>query len=97
MRAFIFWIGAVAIFCVINGMIAHKEATVRNGTRMDVELAPRDPRSLMQGDYMALRYRMDDAPGVLGRRGKFVVRLNDEMVAKIIVSSPQNRRTIFSR
>lgn len=84
MRAFIFWIGVVAVFSVINGMITHKEVTVRNGTRMYVELAPRDPRSLMQGDYMALRYRMDGAPRGLGRRGKFVVRLNDDMVAKII-------------
>ena len=61
MKAAIFWIGTVVAFGATNGMIAHKESTIRNGTTMYLELGPRDPRSLMQGDYMALRYTMAGA------------------------------------
>jgi uncharacterized membrane-anchored protein len=72
------------VFGVTNGMIAYKEATIRNGTTMYLELAPRDPRSLMQGDYMALRYNLNNARTDRGWRGKFVVRLHDNKVAEII-------------
>ena len=46
------------ILVVINIEIAGKERIVRNGTTVLLRIAPRDPRSLMQGDYMALRYTM---------------------------------------
>jgi uncharacterized membrane-anchored protein len=35
------------------------ERTLRSGRIVLVELAPVDPRSLMQGDYMALRFQAD--------------------------------------
>jgi uncharacterized membrane-anchored protein len=37
-------------------LVAHKESVVRSGRRVYLRLAPVDPRSLMQGDYMDLRY-----------------------------------------
>ena len=77
-------IPTLMVFGVTNGMIAHKEATIRNGTTMHVELAPRDPRSLMQGDYMALRYQLNAVERPVDRRGKFVVRLNENKVAQFI-------------
>ncbi len=40
--------------------IYSKEALIRDGRSVFVELAPVDPRSLMQGDYMALRFRIPD-------------------------------------
>lgn len=49
------------ILTVINIEIAGKERIVRNGTTMLLRLAPLDPRSLMQGDYMALRYALANA------------------------------------
>lgn len=46
------------VLALINIEIAGKERIVRNGTTVLLRIAPRDPRSLMQGDYMALRYTM---------------------------------------
>lgn len=40
--------------------IAEKEALITSGKRVFVALAPVDPRSLMQGDYMALRFALPD-------------------------------------
>lgn len=42
----------------INFEITSKERIVREGTTILLRIAPRDPRSLLQGDYMALRYSM---------------------------------------
>ena len=77
MRTAIFWIATFAIFGTVNAMIARKEITIRNGTTMLVDLAPRDPRSLMQGDYMTLRYRLQGAPSGFSwdPHGRFVVRV----------------------
>ncbi len=42
---------------IVNGMVWHKEQLIKNGTRIILALAPVDPHSIMQGDYMALRYK----------------------------------------
>jgi len=39
--------------------VSSLERTLRDGRPVLVELAPVDPRSLMQGDYMALRFAID--------------------------------------
>lgn len=52
--------GLLAVLIVVNLQIADKQRVVENGATVLLELAPRDPRSLLQGDYMALRYRMTD-------------------------------------
>lgn len=49
--------GAV-VLVVANAAIWEKEALIRHGAPVFVELAPVDPRSLMQGDYMALNYAL---------------------------------------
>lgn len=41
---------------IVNAAIWQKEALIRTGQPVFVELAPVDPRSLMQGDYMVLNY-----------------------------------------
>lgn len=86
MKAIVFWVATIGIFGVTNGMIARKEAAIRQGITMIVPLAPRDPRSLMQGDYMALRY---DVPfNVSGysaqKRGQMVVKLNAQGVVQFL-------------
>lgn len=48
----------VVILGLANLQIAGKEQIIREGTTMLLRLAPVDPRSLLQGDYMALRYAM---------------------------------------
>lgn len=88
MKTATFWIATLAIFGIVNAMIASKERAIRTGTTMYLELAPVDPRSLMQGDYMALRYAMGRAaaqanPGA-PHHGQLVVRLNQDQVAEFV-------------
>jgi uncharacterized membrane-anchored protein len=58
MRSAIALISCVAVLALVNFSIAGKERQLESGTVAYLELAPVDPRSLMQGDYMALRFKM---------------------------------------
>lgn len=49
---------ALATLAVVNTGIWQKEKLIAEGRPVYVELAPIDPRSLMQGDYMALRFSL---------------------------------------
>lgn len=75
---------------LVNSGILRTENNIANGTLSYFDLAPRDPRSLIQGDYMVLRYAIEadvrDA-GVLGldaQDGKLVVRLDENKVANYV-------------
>jgi uncharacterized membrane-anchored protein len=48
------------ILALVNWSIAEKEKHLAEGKVVYLKLAPVDPRSLMQGDYMALRFRIAD-------------------------------------
>ena len=48
--------GALLIFGLVNWDVRGKEQVIANGQPVLVKLVPVDPRSLMQGDYMALRF-----------------------------------------
>lgn len=50
------WAALLLALTVCGWTIAGHERTLRDGERMFFELAPLDPRSLMQGDHMALRF-----------------------------------------
>ena len=53
--------GTLAILLgLVNWQIYQKEQHLAHGTKVYLELAPVDPRSLMQGDYMALRFKIAD-------------------------------------
>jgi uncharacterized membrane-anchored protein len=49
-------LGAVLVFGVVNWQIAGKERLRSGGQVIYLDLSPVDPRSMMQGDYMALRF-----------------------------------------
>lgn len=72
-------LAGVATLLVANTAIFDKENTIRNGRPVFVRLAPVDPRSLMQGDYMRLNFALpdlwsrDDSPDN-GRRPTVLVR-----------------------
>jgi uncharacterized membrane-anchored protein len=51
-------VAALVVAGISVDAIRSKEALIRDGTPVFVELGPVDPRSLMQGDYMALRFRL---------------------------------------
>lgn len=49
-------LGTVLVLGAANLTILQKQEIVDEGRRILLPLAPADPRSLMQGDFMALRY-----------------------------------------
>lgn len=51
-------LGALATLLVVNIGIWQKEGIIAYGQPVFIKLAPVDPRSLMQGDYMALNFDM---------------------------------------
>ena len=51
-------LGLVLALGLINWSIYQKEQHLRHGDVIKLKLAPVDPRSLMQGDYMALRFEL---------------------------------------
>ncbi|OGW33043.1 MAG: hypothetical protein A2X59_03905 [Nitrospirae bacterium GWC2_42_7] len=88
MRKAIVLISALLILAGINASIYGKEQLLSKGKVVLLELAPVDPRSLMQGDYMALRFKAaNDAFGAgiykreLPRDGKIVLLLDERNVA----------------
>ena len=90
--------GLALVLATVNVSIARKEALLANGTVVLVELAPVDPRSLIQGDYMRLDYavarglsgpggRLEDAARpvpTVPRDGHIVVRLDEHGVASFV-------------
>jgi len=50
----------VVILVGVNWSIAGKETHLKEGKIVYLKLAPVDPRSLIQGDYMALRFEVAD-------------------------------------
>lgn len=50
--------GLLLTLVVVNGLVFARERLLRDGQVVLLELAPVDPRSLMQGDYMALDYAL---------------------------------------
>ena len=59
-RSIIILLNLVFLLIYFNHSIARKEALLKDGQLVLLELAPVDPRSLMQGDYMALRYKISE-------------------------------------
>lgn len=51
-------LGAAIVLAAVKLSIHSKERTIAQGETIFLELMPVDPRSLMQGDYMALRFRL---------------------------------------
>jgi uncharacterized membrane-anchored protein len=49
-------LGALASLGTANYDVMKKEQVIAGGQKIYIALAPRDPRSLMQGDYMALNF-----------------------------------------
>jgi uncharacterized membrane-anchored protein len=79
-------LAAVAALAAVNFSIAAKERLLANGRIVYLELAPVDPRSLMQGDYMQLNYRIADEiarllPESAQGDGRVVVTLDPRSVA----------------
>lgn len=70
---------ALVVVAVVLALVVHKQRIIDGGRSVLLELAPRDPRSFLQGDYVELRYRAsDDAVAQIARaedRGIVVFQL----------------------
>ncbi|WP_085905757.1 GDYXXLXY domain-containing protein [Kiloniella majae] len=82
----------VIILLVLNYSIYKKEEIIDKGETVLLELAPVDPRSLMQGDYMRLRYALENdaendtanatSPDV--KSGYMVISVNPQQIASFV-------------
>ena len=83
----------VVVLVAVNWAIWQKEHHLAEGEIVYLELAPVDPRSLMQGDYMALNFALGnqiqsalhqserDEDSLKTRNGHVVVRLDEQRIA----------------
>ena len=86
-RLVIALVGLALILALANWDIAQKRAVVAGGQVLLLELRPADPRSLFQGDYMALALADATMPGStiitsLPYRGTVVLSLDENRVGR---------------
>ena len=89
-------LGGLLVLGAVNFAIVGKERIRSGGELVYLELAPVDPRSLMQGDHMALRFAVtreierNDAgvPRRDGETGYASVSLNPRRVARLAAAAP---------
>ncbi len=87
MKKIFAWGLTLLVLGAINYLIMEKEDTLANGRTMLLRLAPADPRSLIQGDYMQLRYTIArDIPRAQLKKdkGHIVVSVDVNNVAKFV-------------
>lgn len=89
MRRTLAILAGLAVLGVANWTIYARERQLAEGAVVLLELAPVDPRSLMQGDYMALRFKMENEVFGAGRArdaadGRIVVRPDARGVATYV-------------
>ena len=77
-------VNLIILLGLFNNSILQKEELLSNGQLILLELAPVDPRSLMQGDYMRLRYAISENINYdsISKRGFCVVKLEENGIAK---------------
>jgi uncharacterized membrane-anchored protein len=81
---------------VANGAIWQKEDLIARGQRLYLPLLPMDPRSLMQGDYMALRFGGLEAQtlpllrDLAGERPHLVVHRDERGIGNIVRTQQAN-------
>ena len=73
--------GLAVVLVAANLTVARHEHTLDQGQAIYLELAPVDPRSIMQGDYMALAFAAGrQVPTTAPAHGRIVVKLDPRQV-----------------
>lgn len=84
------FITTLFLLVIINSVIYYNEKVLKIGTPVLLELAPYDPRALLQGDYMRLNYQLavqlqQDYPlTTLQKYQKIIITLNKQGIAQFI-------------
>jgi len=81
------WRGAMAVAMLgtlglVGVQVAASEVRLAGASTVYLELAPRDPRSLVQGDYMVLGYRLDTEASRLRSHDTLVGRVDPDGVIR---------------
>ncbi len=89
MKRIILILFTVIVFIALNAIIIQKETVLKNGKTVLLQLAPVDPRSLIQGDYMILAYRIapeaeESAFKDHSSEGKLVIKLDKNNVGHFV-------------
>ncbi|WP_028888582.1 GDYXXLXY domain-containing protein [Tenacibaculum ovolyticum] len=76
-------INLIVLLWLFNNSLLKKETLLSEGKLVLLELAPVDPRSLMQGDYMTLNYAISRniKYDSVSKRGFCVVKLDENGIA----------------
>jgi len=87
MRRTLLILTTLVLLALVNYGIVQREKLLTNGRIVLLELAPVDPRSLMQGDYMALRFAVanDAMPHLTdhpAEDGHLVLTLDDKGIGR---------------
>ena len=87
MRKLIALIAGLAVLAIVNFGLYQRELLLTRGRIVLLELAPVDPRSLMQGDYMRLNFAIANQAFPFGRRnaladGHIIVALDSRWVGR---------------
>ena len=77
-------VNLIILLVLFNNSILQKEELLSDGQLVLLELAPVDPRSLMQGDYMRLGYAISDNinSDSISKRGFCVVTLEENGIGR---------------
>jgi len=104
MRNYAVWLIGILILIGVNVSIWHKEQLIAHGTTVFLPLAPVDPRSLMQGDYMRLRFALEQDlvrqlphDKTKSGDGYVLVQLNEQAIGTFIKVQPQLPSTITTQ
>ncbi len=91
----------------INVSIYNKENLIASGEVVYIETVPRDPRSIIQGDYHILRYKIPSTitslVPTLQRKGYLVLAINEKKIGALLrvykegVKLKKNERIILYR
>jgi uncharacterized membrane-anchored protein len=90
-RNYLILLNLLIVLMIFNLSVVDKENTLDKGDLVLLKLAPVDPRSLMQGDYMRLDYEIIEKIQSKrhSKRGFVVVELDVSGVAKLIRIQPK--------
>lgn len=83
------FIFTIMTFIIFNLMIYQKQQLLKSGETIYLSITPSDPRSIMQGDFMAFSYAIENdlknntekAPGKIGY---IVIDFDDESVGHFV-------------
>jgi uncharacterized membrane-anchored protein len=83
MKRVILVLSALGVFGLLGREVVEAEALIRGGDVVLLELAPVDPRSLIQGDYMRLSWAVErEASDALDGRRVAVLAIDGRGVAR---------------